>query len=210
MLLKLQLLQQLTVLNRKGEETPPTLYGYNKDRYMCKSISNDRSKSYHFICRWYDRIYSSKQQLSRLTDTPDHKWDSAYQLPADLVGLHGVFVNDMPIKFERYGDMVYNDAVSTDKVYADYTYYDEDATNPEQFFPPYFIFLLELSLASIFGYAVAQNNALSDSLELKAQRQLAIAKNLDAQQRTSSRLRVTRFTNTRNSTGTSNIEGTVE
>ena len=65
-------------------------------------------------------------------------------------------------------------------------------------------------MASIFGYAVAQNNALSDSLELKAQRQLAIAKNLDAQQRTSSRLRVTRFTNRRNSTGTSNIEGTVE
>tara|TARA_R100000353_G_scaffold73474_1_gene56158 strand:+ start:607 stop:1230 length:624 start_codon:yes stop_codon:yes gene_type:complete len=175
---------------------------------VASNLYQDTVKNTLSSYRW--RFASKQQQLSRLTDTPDHKWDSAYQLPADLVGLHGVFVNDMPIKFERYGDMVYNDAVSTDKVYADYTYYDEDATNPEQFFPPYFIFLLELSLASIFGYAVAQNNALSDSLELKAQRQLAIAKNLDAQQRTSSRLRVTRFTNTRNSTGTSNIEGTVE
>ena len=158
--------------------------------------------------RW--RFASKQAQLSRLTDAPDHKWDAAYQLPSDLVGLHGVFVNDIPIKFERYGDMVYNDATSTDKVYIDYTFYDESATNPEEFFPPYFIFLLELSLASIFGYAVAQNNALSDSLEGKAQRQLAIAKNLDAQQRTSSRLRVTRFANTRNSTGASSIEGTVE
>tara|TARA_R100001015_G_C4604904_1_gene159925 strand:- start:299 stop:922 length:624 start_codon:yes stop_codon:yes gene_type:complete len=158
--------------------------------------------------RW--RFASKQGQLSRLTDVPDHKWDSAYQLPSDLVGLHGIFVNDMSIKFERYGDMVYNDATSTDKVFADYTFYDETSSNPEQFFPPYFIFLLELSLASIFGYAVAQNNALSDSLELKAQRQLAIAKNLDAQQRTSSRLRVTRFANTRNSSGTSGIEGTVE
>ena len=116
----------------------------------------------------------------------------------------------MPIKFERYGDMVYNDAVSTDKVYADYTYYDTTASNPEAFFPAYFIFTAELSLASIFAFAVAQNTALSDSLETKAQRQLAIAKNLDSQQRTSSRLRVTRFNNTRNSTGASNIEGIVE
>jgi len=158
--------------------------------------------------RW--RFASKQAQLSRLTDAPDHKWDSAYQLPSDLVGIHGIFINDMPIKFERYGDMVYNNAVSTDKVYADYTFYDETASNPEQFFPAYFIFTAELSLASIFAFAVAQNTTLSDALEVKAQRQLAIAKNLDAQQRTSSRLRVTRFNNTRNSTGLGSIEGIVE
>ncbi len=158
--------------------------------------------------RW--RFASKQSQLSRLTDTPDHRWDSAYQVPSDLVGLHGVFVNDTPIKFERYGDMVYNDAVSSDSVYADYTFYDESATNPEVFFPPYFIFSAELVLASIFAFAVAQNTSLSDSLEIKSQRQIALAKNLDAQQRTSSRLRTTRFTNTRNSTGLGNITGTVE
>ena len=158
--------------------------------------------------RW--RFASKQTQLSRLTDAPDHRWDSAYQLPSDMVGLHGIYVNDMPIKFERYGDMVYNDATSTDKVYADYTYYDETLSNPEEFFPAYFIFACELSLASMFAYAVAQDPVLSEALEGKAQRQIAVARNIDAQQRTSSRLRVTRFNNTRNSTGLGNIEGTVE
>ena len=175
---------------------------------VASNLYEDTIKNMFSSYRW--RFASKQAQLSRLTDAPDHKWDSAYQLPAELVGLHGVFVNDMPIKFERYGDMVYNDAVSTDKVYVDYTYYDTTASNPEEFFPAYFIFTAELSLASIFAFAVAQNTALSDSLETKAQRQLAIAKNLDSQQRTSSRLRVTRFNNTRNSTGASNIEGIVE
>lgn len=175
---------------------------------VASNLYEDTIKNMLSSYRW--RFASKQAQLSRLTDAPDHKWDAAYQLPSELVGLHGVFVNDMPIKFERYGDMVYNDAVSTDKVYADYTYYDTTASNPEAFFPAYFIFTAELSLASIFAFAVAQNTALSDSLETKAQRQLAIAKNLDSQQRTSSRLRVTRFNNTRNSTGASNIEGIVE
>ena len=175
---------------------------------VASNLYEDTIKNILSSYRW--RFASKQAQLSRLTDAPDHKWDAAYQLPAELVGLHGIFVNDMPIKFERYGDMVYNDAVSTDKVYADYTYYDTTASNPEEFFPPYFIFTAELSLASIFAYAVAQNTDLSNALEVKANRQLAIAKNIDAQQRTSSRLRVTRFNNTRNSTGASNIEGIVE
>ena len=175
---------------------------------VASNLYEDTIKNILSSYRW--RFASKQAQLSRLTDAPDHKGDAAYQLPPELVGLHGVFVNDMPIKFERYGDMVYNDAVSTDKVYVDYTYYDTTASNPEEFFPAYFIFTAELSLASIFAFAVAQNTALSDSLETKAQRQLAIAKNLDSQQRTSSRLRVTRFNNTRNSTGASNIEGIVE
>ena len=106
--------------------------------------------------------------------------------------------------------MIYNNAVASDKVYADYTFYDTTSTNPEAFFPAYFIFSAELTLASIFAYAVAQNTDLSNALEGKAQRQISIAKNIDAQQRTSSRLRVTRFNNTRNSTGASNIEGIVE
>ena len=175
---------------------------------VASNLYADTIKNLLSSYRW--RFASKQTQLSRLADAPDHRWDAAYQLPADLVGLHGIFVNDNAIRFERYGDMIYNDATSTDVVYADYTYYDESASNPEQFFPPYFIFTAELSLASIFAYAVAQDSTLSEALEVKAQRQIAIAKNLDAQQRTSSRLRVTRFSNTRNSTGLSKIEGTVE
>jgi hypothetical protein len=175
---------------------------------VASNLYEDTIKNMLSSYRW--RFASKQAQLSRLTDAPDHKWDSAYQLPSELVGLHGVFVNDMPIKFERYGDMVYNDAVSTDKVYVDYTFYDTSLSNPEIFFPAYFIFTAELTLASIFAFSVAQNTGLSELLETKANRQLAIAKNIDAQQRTSSRLRVTRFNNTRNSTGLGKIEGLVE
>ena len=175
---------------------------------VASNLYEDTIKNMLSSYRW--RFASKQTQLSRLTDAPDHKWDAAYQLPSDMVGLHGVFINDISVKFERYGDMIYNNAVASDKVYADYTFYDTTSTNPEAFFPAYFIFSAELTLASIFAYAVAQNTDLSNALEVKANRQMAIAKNIDAQQRTSSRLRVTRFNNTRNSTGASKIEGIVE
>ena len=119
-------------------------------------------------------------------------------------------MNDRTIKYDRYGDMVYCNAVSTDKVYADYTFYDEGATNPAILFPAYFIYLAELTLASIFAFAVAQNSELAVALENKAGRQLAVARNIDSQQNTTKKFVTSRFINARNSTSTSEIEGIVE
>ena len=175
---------------------------------VASNLYTDTIKNLIASYRW--RFASKQTQLSRLTDAPDAIWDSAYQLPSDILSLHKVIVNDRTIKYDRYGDMVYCNAVSTDKVYADYTFYDEGATNPAILFPAYFIYLAELTLASIFAFAVAQNSELAVALENKAGRQLAVARNIDSQQNTTKKFVTSRFINARNSTSTSEIEGIVE
>lgn len=132
---------------------------------------------------------TGQAQLSRRTDAPDAKWDAAYQLPANLILLHDVTVNDHAIPFRRYQNMIYCDATTTDEVFADYSFRAE-----EDLWPPYFVMAVELQLAAIFAYAVANQVQTADYLEKKALRQLAIAKNLDSQGQTTSKLDLNRFT----------------
>lgn len=131
---------------------------------------------------------TGQAQLPRRTDAPDAKWDAAYQLPMDLLLLHDVSVNDSPIEFRRYQNLIYCNAVATDEVFIDYSFRAE-----EDLWPPYFITLVELQLASIFAYAVANQVQTADYLEKKAARQLSIAKNLDSQGQTASRFDLSRF-----------------
>ena len=136
--------------------------------------------------RW--RFSTGQSQLSRLVDAPDAKWDAAYQLPADCLLVHGVYVNESPIEFDRYQDMIYCNAVDTDEVYLDYIF-----NASEDLWPPYFVTLVTFQLASIFGYSVAQNEVLSDAFEKRAIRQFALARNLDSQSQTNKKLPVDRF-----------------
>jgi len=136
--------------------------------------------------RW--RFSTGQSQLSRLVDAPDAKWDAAYQLPADCLLVHGVYVNGSPIEFDRYQDMIYCNAVDTDEVYLDYIF-----NASEDLWPPYFVTLVTFQLASIFGYSVAQNEVLSDAFEKRAIRQFALARNLDSQSQTNKKLPVDRF-----------------
>ena len=175
---------------------------------VASNLYTDTIKNLISSYRW--RFASKQAQLSRLTDAPDAIWDASYQLPADMLSLHTIIVNNRNIKYNRYGDMAYCNATSTDAVFADYTYYDEGVTNPAVLFAASFIYTAELTLASLFAFSVAQNTELSVALEQKAGRQLAYARNMDSQQNTSRKFSTSRFINTRNNRSSSQIEGIVE
>ena len=175
---------------------------------VASNLYTDTIKNLISSYRW--RFASKQAQLSRLTDAPDAIWDASYQLPADMLSLHTLLINDRPIKYNRYGDMAYCNATSTDAVFADYTYYDEGVTNPAVLFPAYFVYTAELTLAALFAFAVAQNTELSVALDNKAARQLAYARNMDSQQNTTKKFITSRFINNRNSKSSSRLEGIVE
>lgn len=143
--------------------------------------------------RW--RFASGQAQLSRLVDVPDARWDAAYQLPADLILLHGVTVTDDPIAYDRYQDKVYCNATAEDLVYADYTFQAN-----EDLWPPFFVTAVEYQLASIFAYSVAAQEGLSDIFEKRAMRQLVICRTLDSQSQTTRRLNVQRYNQVRTTT----------
>jgi hypothetical protein len=136
--------------------------------------------------RW--RFAAGQAQLSRRTDAPDAKWDAAYQLPSDLLLLHDVTVNGDVIDYDRYQDLVYCDADEADLVYADYTF-----RALEGLWPPYFTTAVELTLASIFAYAVANQIQTADYMEKKALRQMALARNIDSQAQTTRAFDLSRF-----------------
>lgn len=144
--------------------------------------------------RW--RFASGQSQLSRLTDPPDARWSAAYQLPADALLLHAVTVADMPVAFDRYQDLVYCDAGDQEAVFADYTFRAD-----ESLWSPPFVTAVQLQLASIFAYAVAAQDGLSDLMEKRALRQMAVARSVDSQARTTRRFDLTRYASLRRSTG---------
>lgn len=136
--------------------------------------------------RW--RFATGQSQLSRLVAVPDGRWDSAYQLPSDLLILHSITVTDDVIAYDRYQDMVYCNATSEDVVIADYTFRAD-----ESLWPPTFVTAMQFQLASIFAYSVAAQEGLSDMMEKRAVRYTSIARNIDSQSQTTRRLNVQRF-----------------
>lgn len=132
----------------------------------------------------YDWRFASKQaQLSRLVTAPTSLWDAAYQAPADIIKLKGVFVADRPIEYDRYRDQIYCDAQATDVVVADYIY----SVAPE-YWPPYFVMLAELALMKRFSFALAGKLDLKQTVDADLEAQFALAKNADARQQTAKRI----------------------
>ena len=153
---------------------------------VASNLYDDTVKDLLSRHRW--RFSTGQVQMSRLTATPDARWDAAYQLPSDQILVHAVMVNDNVIPYDRYQDMIYCNATVEDTVYIDYSFRSDEST-----WPPYFVTLVQYQLASIFAYSVAAQEGLATMWENKATRQLAAARSLDSQSQTTRRLNVQRY-----------------
>jgi len=108
--------------------------------------------------------------------------------------LHAITVNDNIIEYNVYGDLVYTNGSTSDKVIADYSF----RVGTEKF-PSYFILALEYSLASAFAVAIARDEGLASLLERKGMQLMQQAKTLDSQQQTTRKLVTSRFITERRS-----------
>jgi hypothetical protein len=129
--------------------------------------------------RW--RFASGQVTLSRLTNTPVGRWDSAYQKPTspNMLALHAVQVLNNNIKFDIYEDKIYCNATEDDVVVLDYTYRSATAD-----WPPYFVRALVYDLAGVFAGSIAQKGELADHYENRGEFYYAKGANVEAQQRT--------------------------
>ena len=148
------------------------------------------------MMRW--RFASGQVQLSRLTDEPAGRFDAAYQLPSDLLNLHTVTINDNILSYDRYEDMVYCNAASTDVLIADYTYRASETS-----WPPYFVLLAQYHMAATFAASVARSSEMQNLFLQQYVSQMRLAKNLDSQEQTARKMPTNRFARFRNSTSTS-------
>ena len=140
--------------------------------------------------RW--RFATNQQTLNRLTDAPTARYDLAYQQPNDTLIIHAITVNDNPIEYQIYGDMIYADTSTTDTVVADYTF-----RQTEEFFPSYFIMAVAYGLAQVFATSIARDGSLTQTMATLADRAMLKARSVDSQQQTTRKLITGRFVQNR-------------
>lgn len=153
---------------------------------ICDAMYEDLARSTLTNTRW--RFATNQAQLSRLEAAPTGRFDAAYQLPADLIMLSAVTVNDDPIIYDTYGDKVYCDANESEVLIADYIFRADEST-----WPPYFTIAVEFAMASVLALSAARDAALANAMDQKAEVSLIKARRLDSQQQTTRKLNTSRF-----------------
>ena len=142
--------------------------------------------------RW--RFATNQKVINRLTDAPTGRYDYAYQLPSDMIMLHGATVNGNLIEYQVYGDKLYADTTETDIVIVDYSFRASEVN-----FPSYFTLAVEFSLAIIFATSIARDASLAGLMTERAESAMAKARSLDSQQQTTRKLETSRFLTARRS-----------
>lgn len=149
--------------------------------------------------RW--RFATRQRQLQPTTLAedglmPDDRWTAFYQLPVDCLLVHGVTVRGFALEYDRQRDLVLTNTQPEDEVVLIYSY-----RAPESTWPPYFDAAMRFQLASIFALSVANRETLAESMERAALRQMAAARNIDSQSRTTGQLDVSRIVRARRTIG---------
>ncbi len=175
-----------------GAEPITSFTAQTTEATVANAIYEDMVRTTLCSSRW--RFATNQAELNLLTAVPTGRYDRAHQLPADLLMLHAITVNDAVVQYNVYGDKVFSDSASSDTLVADYTF-----RALEQDFPSYFTVALQFSLAAAFALGIARDEQLSSVLEAKGAQLLQQAKTLDSQQQTTRKLLTSRFITERRS-----------
>ena len=153
---------------------------------VCDPMYEDVARAALTNTRW--RFATNQSVLTRIVSPPTGRFDAAYQLPATMLMLNAITVNDLPIEYDIYGDKAYCNAVATDSVIADFIFRADEAN-----WPPYFTIAVEFTMAGVLAVSVARDPQLASLMEQKANIFMMQARRLDSQQQTTRKLNTSRF-----------------
>lgn len=146
--------------------------------------------------RW--RFATKESALNHLTAVPQVRWTELWQLPSDMLDLHGVFLvnssgDDIPIDYERIQDRIACDYDETHTLYAVYT-----ARFDEVYWPAYFTQLVTEELEAIFTKAIKRDHAGAEKIRDRIEeRTKPIARARDGQQQTARKFPPSRLVSVR-------------
>jgi hypothetical protein len=175
-----------------GAEPITSFEDGNTEALVAVNMYEDIARASLVNTRW--RFATNQAVLNRLSDAPTGRYEKAYQLPSDMLMLHAVTVQDLPIEYQTYGSKVYSDTSDNDTLVADYTFRAEEDT-----WPSYFTIAVVYSLSIVFATSIARNSNLAGIMADQAQITMAKARNLDSQQQTSRKLVTSRLITERRS-----------
>ena len=118
-----------------------------------------------------------------LVDAPVALKAYAFQLPAELTILHGVYLagTETKIPYDRFGSKIYCDY--SGGIVAEYGF-----RAPENVWPPHFTKAFVEDLASTFAQVLARNQEMADKLFTKAVGLWSAARTTDSQQQTTRKI----------------------
>lgn len=193
----------LTIINRAlvriGATPIASLDDASNEAVVAARLYPSVTEDFCGRARW--DFIKGQAQLARLAAEPAARWDAAYQIPPGVDNVVGVFVNDQPIKFDRYEDKIFCDAQAADVVILEYT----DTTQEERW-PAWFVTVIEYGCAAAFAIPVGDRADLAEFYEKKADRHFALGKQLNGQGHTAKKLPTGRFRAVRRG-GTSTVTG---
>lgn len=130
--------------------------------------------------RW--KFATKDAELNHLTEEPLVGYDEYWQLPPDILDLHGVFLADeTTIQYERRQDRIACDYDENNRLFAVYT-----ASFSEPYWPAYFVEVVTEALEAVFAKAIARDLKLSESIQKHLEGvTLPQARSRDSQQQTS-------------------------
>jgi hypothetical protein len=128
-------------------------------------------------------------QLSRKLAAPTGGyWEAAYSLPADLLQIHRVEVNALPIRYERFQSEIRCNTGTADEVYMTYIRRVDETE-----LPPYFIAALELELAARFAFPITSQQELAGVMRRDANKAWIEARTAASQEQSAQRLPISRM-----------------
>ena len=123
--------------------------------------------------------------INHLTTANKVRFEELWQLPSDILDLHGVFLvnsagDDIPIPYERMEDRIACDYDENHTLYVRYTY-----KASESLWPPYFIDVVSEGLEAVFAGALKRDSKLAEEIRSRWEKITKTrARNLDSQGQT--------------------------
>jgi hypothetical protein len=159
-----------------------------------------------FCSEWYEEIVESELSLykwrfatktvdlttSLLAGVPDTRYNTAYQIPNDVLSVDTVLVGETPINYDRYQDQIHTNDTGNDTVVIKYRYRcDETLWNP------YFRLLVIYRLATMLSFSIARKDDIAASMKQLGDDHWRRAKTEDAQAQTNQKVDIRKIVRAR-------------
>lgn len=159
-----------------------------------------------FVNEWYELIVEAELSLykwrfatkvfdltnSLLAGDVDTRYNTAYQMPNDVLSVDTVLVNDRPITYDRHQDQIHTNDSSDDTVILQYRFRAD-----ETLWNPYFRLLVIYRLSTMLAFSISRKEDIASTMKALADEHWRRAKTEDAQAQTNKKVNLRKIVRSR-------------
>ena len=152
-----------TALVELGEDTISSFTAKTPPSKICGQIYPQYIKYLLSMRPW--KFTKKKVQLARLTTAPLNEWSYAYQMPSDMLMMHGLFNSSSTGILPQTNYEIFEDQIFTDEtiVYIDYQFQPNESS-----FPAFFTEFAIGAMASKLAMPITDDRGIEELKTVKA------------------------------------------